>query len=192
MDETVGYGPRPGTSRYYLSPSPVPGTDQTTVQVRYLSPLWIPNGYFHHYTLSHTPLSDPELVINSLIHGSPQIFVYAMQNIICSIYIYFSFMCIYTCPAISWLSVHQTLNFELELERSVCSSHLTSGASVCPEIDVTYILNGQRRSKYFFETAPLQRYTGSCSCSVKRACALCFCRSNTKGEYSGFQEDWPL
>ena len=33
--------------------------------------------YFHHYTLSHTPLHDPDNVINSLIHGSLQIFEYA-------------------------------------------------------------------------------------------------------------------
>ena len=34
----LGYGPQSGTSRYYLS---LPETDQTAVQVRYLSPLWI-------------------------------------------------------------------------------------------------------------------------------------------------------
>ena len=35
------------------------------------------SSYFHHYTLAHTPLNDPEHVIDSLIHGSLQIFMYA-------------------------------------------------------------------------------------------------------------------
>ena len=33
--------------------------------------------YFHHYTLSHTHLQDPDNVINSLIHSSLQVFEYA-------------------------------------------------------------------------------------------------------------------
>ena len=37
-------------------------------------------------------------------------------------------------------------------------SHLTSGASVCPENSVTYSTEGQKICRYFSETAPLQRY----------------------------------
>ena len=33
--------------------------------------------YFHHYTLSHTPLSDPERIITSLLCASYDIFMYA-------------------------------------------------------------------------------------------------------------------
>ena len=32
---------------------------------------------FHHYTLCHTSISDPELIINSLLSASSDIFVYA-------------------------------------------------------------------------------------------------------------------
>ena len=33
--------------------------------------------YFHHYTLSHTPLSDPDQIINSLSSATSDIFMYA-------------------------------------------------------------------------------------------------------------------
>ena len=33
--------------------------------------------YFHHYTLSHTPLSDPDQIIYSLSSATSDIFMYA-------------------------------------------------------------------------------------------------------------------
>ena len=63
---------------------------------------------------------------------------------------------------------------------SVCLSvkpHLTSGASVCPEIDNTYSTSnqGQKNCGNFSEIAPLRKYTASCIVwlSVQSAILLC-------------------
>ena len=38
--------------------------------------------YFHHYTLSHTPLSDPDQIIYSLSSATSDIFMYARHFIL--------------------------------------------------------------------------------------------------------------
>ena len=97
-DIALDYGPRGSSSlqalyRQLTRPQLQPG-------VCHLCGTTLDTPFFHHYTLYHTPLSDPERIINSLLFASSDIFVYANCP-------YFQ------CHAIVWLAVHKTLNFEL-------------------------------------------------------------------------------
>ena len=60
------------------------------------------------------------------------------------------------------LGAHAQLGLR-QLGLSVCLQHLTSRASVRPEIDVMYSTKkGQNNCGFFSKTAPLQRSTTSC------------------------------
>ena len=74
-DISLDYGPRGSSSlqalyRELTRPQLQPG-------VCHLCGTTLDTPFFHHYTLYHTPLSDPERIINSLLSASSDIFVYA-------------------------------------------------------------------------------------------------------------------
>ena len=74
-DIALDYGPRGSSSLHALyreltRPQLQPG-------VCHLCGTTLDTPFFHHYTLYHTPLSDPERIINSLLSASSDIFVYA-------------------------------------------------------------------------------------------------------------------
>ena len=74
-DIALDYGPRGSSSlqalyRELTRPQLQPG-------VCHLCGTTLDTPFFHHYTLYHTPLSDPEHIINSLLSASSDIFVYA-------------------------------------------------------------------------------------------------------------------
>ena len=74
-DIALDYGPRGSSSlqalyRELTRPQLQPG-------VCHLCGTTLDTPFFHHYTLYHTPLSDPERIINSLLSASSDIFVYA-------------------------------------------------------------------------------------------------------------------
>ena len=75
-----------------------------------------------------------------------------------------------------WISFStiEAHSFGTVLGESLCESvksHLTSGASVCPENTVTYSAGngGERICGDFSETTPFQRYTVSCVAATFRA-----------------------
>ena len=74
-DIALDYGPRGSSSlqalyRELTRPQLQPG-------VCHLCGTTLDTPFFHNYTLYHTPLSDPERIINSLLSASSDIFVYA-------------------------------------------------------------------------------------------------------------------
>ena len=106
-DIALDYGPRGSSSlqalyRELTRPQLQPG-------VCHLCGTTLDTPFFHHYTLYHTPPSDPERIINSLLSASSDIL--CMPNIINCPYF------IYQCHAIVWLAVHKTLNMGLQTKR---------------------------------------------------------------------------
>ena len=71
LGKVIGYGPRLWPSWDQITAAPIPYSDQTKFPISDLPSKCV--SYFNHFVLHHTPISDPELVINSLKNGSPDI-----------------------------------------------------------------------------------------------------------------------